>query len=213
MSYFNEYVDFFEQVQKTSWYKGLLEEFADFLEVAPGMAVADIGCGPGYLTRILAQKVKAVSCVDIAPSMVERAREHASEEGIENAYYTVGRAESIPEESGYFDIACATSVIYFLDDPVSVLREMARVVKKGGRVAMLNPSDKMTDANIASFIEEHDLTGFEAESLESWLHAAKNARRFSEKLASRAMEDAGLSQVIHERRLRDMVLFSKAIKT
>jgi len=212
MTFFNEYVDFFEQVQHTSWYGRLLQGFSGFLEVTPEMAVLDVGCGPGYLTRLLAEKVRAVSCVDISPAMVKKAREHAEEENLENVYYAVGTAESIPEENEYFDMAVATSVIYFLPDPVLALEEMARVIKRGGRIAMLNPSDRMTDNNVTSFINEHRLTGFEADALESWLDAAKGARRLSEDYASKIMTAAGLSEIRHERHLNGMVLFSGAVK-
>ncbi|MBE0447428.1 MAG: class I SAM-dependent methyltransferase [Actinobacteria bacterium] len=212
MSFFDRAVDFFEQVQATPFYKRLLQEFVSFIEIRPDMSAVDIGCGPGYLTRLLAERVKAMSCVDISAAMVQRAREHAREENVENASYTVGRAENIPEQSEYFDVAVATSVIYFVEDPVVALKEMARVVKKGGRVAMMNPSDKMTGRNVISYIERHGLGNREARVLEDWLYAAEGARRFSEHDATRIMSAVGLSQISHERRLDDMVLFSKATK-
>jgi len=212
MSFFDRAVDFFDNVQSTPFYKRLLEEFADFIEVSPEMAVVDIGCGPGYLTRLLARKVKSVACVDISEAMVKRARKHAEEEEIENASYTVGGAEDIPEESGYFDVAAATSVIYFVEDPVAALKEMARVVKKGGQVAMMNPSDKMTGQNVIFYIKEHRLRRTDGETLENWLYAAEGARRFSEDYATRIMSAAGLTGIKHIRHLDGMVLFSKGIK-
>lgn len=59
------------------------------------------------------------------------------------------------------------------------------MVKRGGRVAMLNLSDAMTDDAVAAFINEHLLTGFDAESLQSWLHAAEGSRRFPEEYMHR----------------------------
>ncbi|MHB8841067.1 MAG: class I SAM-dependent methyltransferase [Candidatus Aquicultor sp.] len=183
MAFFNQRVDYFEKVQNTPWYRKILQEFVDFLEVTPEMSVLDVGCGPGYLTRLLAEKAAAAACVDLAPTMVEKAKELAEREGIENASYLVGSAVALPEKSEAFDLAVATSVIYLVEDPVLAVKEMARVVKKGGRVAMLNPSDTMVYGNVEEFIEEHGVTGFEAESLESWMYAAESNRRFSEQFA------------------------------
>jgi len=212
MSFFDRAVDFFDNVQSTPFYKSLLQEFVNFIEVNSEMVVVDVGCGPGYLTRLLARRVKSVSCVDISEAMVKRARKHALEEDIENASYTVGRAENIPEESGYFNVAVATSVIYFVEDPVVALKEMARVVTKGAQVAMMNPSDKMTGQNVISYIKEHRLGRHDVETLENWLYAAEGARRFSEDYATRIMSAAGLTDIMHTRRLDRMVLFSKGTK-
>lgn len=211
MSFFNEAVDWFERVQHTPFYQHLLEEFLVFLEAGSEMSVLDVGCGPGYLTRLIAQKAHSVLCVDIASKMIERAREHALSEDIQNAFYEVGSAEDIPAESGRFDLVCATSVVYLVKDPVVALREMRRVLKRGGRLAMMNPSDAMTYRNVSSFIDSQGLGRREAEVLEGWLHAAEGARRFSEEWATQVMEAAGFAQASHERHLGGLVLFSKAV--
>ena len=106
--------------------------FADVAGVAPGMAVLDVGCGPGGLTQELVARVGADSVAAIDPSapFVEACR--ARNPG---ADVREGVAEQLPFEDEAFDASLASLVVAFMRDPDAGLREMARVTKQGGVVA------------------------------------------------------------------------------
>jgi SAM-dependent methyltransferase len=102
--------------------------------VAPerGNTALDVGCGPGALTQLLADRLGAdqVSAVDPSPPFVEAARSR-----IPGAAIRVGSAEALPYGDDEFDVTLAQLVIHFMADPIAGVREMARVTRSGGTVA------------------------------------------------------------------------------
>jgi ubiquinone/menaquinone biosynthesis C-methylase UbiE len=109
----------------------LAARFADWLGVAPGQRVVDVGCGPGALTGVLVGLVGAsnVSAVDPSPPFVEAFRVRFP--GVE---VHQGGAESLPFADDAFDVAAANLVVHFMGDPVAGLAEMRRVTREGGWV-------------------------------------------------------------------------------
>ncbi len=112
---------------------GLSAPFADFAGVRAGHRVLDVGCGPGALTGELVARVgpAAVAGVDPSVSYAMSARERFPGVRIE-----VARAGALPFEDAAFDAVLAQLVVHFMADPVHDLREMARVTKPGGVVAV-----------------------------------------------------------------------------
>lgn len=110
----------------------LAGRFADAAGVESGQAALDVGCGPGALTAVLVERlgVDGVSACDPAPGFAAECA--ARFPGVE---VEVGRAESIPFETGRFDHAMAQLVLHFVSDPDAAASEMMRVVRPGGRVS------------------------------------------------------------------------------
>ncbi len=102
--------------------------------IEAGMSVLDCGCGPGAITFGLAQAAAPgrVVGVDIERAMVDQATSLAAEAGIENVEFMVGDIYDLPFEDGEFDVVFSHSVTEHLSDPVRALRELRRVVKRGG---------------------------------------------------------------------------------
>ena len=101
-------------------------------DVCPGDHVVDIACGPGTLALVAKEMGAArVIGVDFAPDMVAVAREAAK--GIEGIEFIEGDAVALPLEDGHFDVALSNFGMIFAPDPVSAVREMARVLRPGGR--------------------------------------------------------------------------------
>ncbi|MFI9237754.1 class I SAM-dependent methyltransferase [Streptomyces sp. NPDC053079] len=107
-------------------------------ELRPHHQVLDIGCGPGSITADLAALVPQgrVTGLDAAPGILEHARAIGRERGLKNIDFTTGdiRALDFPDDS--FDVVHAHQVLQYLDDPVAALREMRRVCRPGGLVAV-----------------------------------------------------------------------------
>ena len=103
----------------------------------PGQRLLDVGCGPGTLSVGLAERVAPgeVIAIDIVPEILKRARQHAAERGVQVTFET-GDVYSLDFEDGAFDVVHAHQVLQHLVYPVAALREMRRVTRPGGLVAV-----------------------------------------------------------------------------
>jgi len=102
-----------------------------FLELTGPGPVADVGCGPGHVTRFLADRHPEVLGVDLSPRMVELARESAP-----GLTFTVASMLSLPVADGAWAGAVAMYSIIHLSPPErrAAFRELARVLRDGGRL-------------------------------------------------------------------------------
>jgi SAM-dependent methyltransferase len=113
------------------------EEFVDRLNILPGMRVLDVACGTGNLAIPAARRGARVTGVDIAPNLVEQARQRAASEGLE-ATFDEGDAEQLPYPDAHFDIVMTMFGAMFAPRPEQAASELARVCRRGGTVAMAN---------------------------------------------------------------------------
>ena len=116
------------------------EEAAAFLlpELRPGMRLLDVGCGPGSITRGLAERLASGQVVglDLSRETLAAARQDAAARGLENLQYEEGSVYQLPFPDGSFDVAYAHQVFQHLREPAAALGEMLRVVRSGGLVAV-----------------------------------------------------------------------------
>src|SRR5262245_52512858 len=96
--------------------------------------VLDVACGPGIVVEALARSAGEVVGCDITPAMLEKARERCDRAGLANTLFKAGRAEALPFEDASFDVVVSRSAVHHFPDPTAAFREMARVVRSGGRV-------------------------------------------------------------------------------
>ena len=106
--------------------------FIEFAGVSSGMAVVDVGCGPGALTERLVERVRAehVAAADPSEPFVAAATERAR-----GADVRLAAAEKLPWEDDRFDAALSQLVVNFMRDADEGVSEMQRVVRPGGVVA------------------------------------------------------------------------------
>nr|WP_232797306.1 methyltransferase domain-containing protein [Blastococcus atacamensis] len=104
---------------------------------APGLDVLDVGCGPGTITVDLAALVAPgrVLRLDVSPDPLDEARAAAERAGVP-AEFGVGDVYALDLPDGSFDVVHAHQVLQHLTDPVAALREMARVCRPGGMIAV-----------------------------------------------------------------------------
>lgn len=142
------------------------EEAAAFLlpELRPGMRLLDVGCGPGSITRGLAALLAPgeVIGVDLSEDTLVSARQDALERGLANLHYQVASVYSLPFADASFDVVFAHQVLQHLKEPAAALREMLRVLRPGGLVAVRDvdwgtvaywPSDPWLDRFMAVHVK------------------------------------------------------------
>ncbi|WP_369274413.1 methyltransferase domain-containing protein [Streptomyces sp. R11] len=104
----------------------------------PHMSVLDVGCGPGTITADLAALVPDghVTGVDRAPEILEQARATATGRGLANVGFTVADVHALDFPDDTFCVVHAHQVLQHVGDPVGALREMKRVTRPGGFIAV-----------------------------------------------------------------------------
>jgi ubiquinone/menaquinone biosynthesis C-methylase UbiE len=113
---------------------GVLARIREAAQITASTRILDVACGPGIVIAALAPgAAEAVGC-DITPHMLEKLRQRCAKAGLTNVRAVPGRAEALPFEDATFDVVVSRSALHHFPDPAAALREMARVVRSGGRV-------------------------------------------------------------------------------
>jgi SAM-dependent methyltransferase len=125
-----------------------------FLALKEGETVLDLGSGAGLDSFLAARRVGStgrVIGVDMTPEMLERARAAAMRAGLANVEFREGRLESLPVPEGSVDAVTSNCVINLVPDKGAVFREIARVLKPGGRLVV---SDIVLDGDLPAAVKD-----------------------------------------------------------
>lgn len=108
-------------------------------DLRPGEVAVDLGSGGGLDVFLAARKVgptgRAIG-IDMTPEMLERARANAKRQGLQNVEFHEATIDKLPLPDASVDCVISNCVINLAPDKQAVLREIARVLKPGGRVAV-----------------------------------------------------------------------------
>jgi SAM-dependent methyltransferase len=113
------------------------EGFVARLNLTPGMGVLDVGCGTGNQSMPAARRGARVTGVDLAPNLLEQARERARQEKLAIEFIE-GDAEELPFGDGEFDVVFSMFGAMFAPHPDQVVSEFVRVCRRPGLIAMAN---------------------------------------------------------------------------
>ncbi|HET9050586.1 MAG TPA: methyltransferase domain-containing protein [Candidatus Dormibacteraeota bacterium] len=152
----------------------------------PGMDVLDVGCGPATITADLAHLVAPGRTVgvDVAPGIVVQAAALAAERGSAHLVFATASVDALPFAGATFDVAHAHQVLQHLPHPVRALREMRRVLRPGGLLAVRDsdytarayaPRDPLLDRWLELYHQVTAHNGAEADAgrhLLGWARAA-----------------------------------------
>jgi ubiquinone/menaquinone biosynthesis C-methylase UbiE len=107
------------------------------MQIEPDHNILDAGCGAGWLSRILAERVPQgrVVGMDISDEMIHHAREASVNH--ENLVFVVGAVDEIPWEANFFTRVISVESSYYWPDPLKGLREIRRVLAEGGSAWIL----------------------------------------------------------------------------
>ncbi len=141
--------------------------------IDPTLVVGDLGCGTGQLTATIAPHVRRVIAVDGSTDMLEAARQRLA--GAGNVDIRQGDLESLPLGAGELDAAMLSLVLHYSPDPARALVEVARVLRPGGRLLVVD-------------MQPHERVEYQQQMGHLWLG-------FSEKQVARFLTGAGFDDV------------------
>lgn len=117
-----------------------LERLGRSLRLGPGARVLDAGCGTGQFALAFATLGCRVTGIDISPPMIDRARVHGGEVGLD-VDWRVGTIDHVDDGHDTYDAVHARNVLQFVEDVPGALREFRRLLRPSGRLFASVPGD------------------------------------------------------------------------
>ena len=113
------------------------ERVLEHLRLTADASLADVGVGPGYFALPAARLTRgAVYGIDVQPRMLELVRAAAADAGLDNFVALAGDAEAIPLPDAAVDCVLCAFVLHEVADLARALRELRRIAKPRGRIAL-----------------------------------------------------------------------------
>ncbi len=152
------------------------------VDVQDGWTMLDVGCGGGFTIRRLLKRSKDVKVygIDISEESVAKAKKVNAEVLDKQVFVTLGSAEKLPYEDGKFNLVTAVETVYFWPNLPNCLQEVRRVLKSGGKFAIL--------------VEVVD-------SDSKWTNVVEGMTAYSPEDLKKLLDEAGLTQTeIHRKK-------------
>jgi ubiquinone/menaquinone biosynthesis C-methylase UbiE len=182
---------FLEERSRTPDMQAVNQKLCDTIAAKPSERLLEVGSGSGILCRMLApclQPGGQMVGVDISPEMTIEAQKYALAEEIDGGIsFETCTAESLPYPDASFDGAIAARLLLHAADPETVIREMKRVVKPGGRVVVM-------DWDFDTVTVDHPDKGLTRRLLH-WRNDHHGGNNWSGRQLWRRMREAGLQNL------------------
>jgi ubiquinone/menaquinone biosynthesis C-methylase UbiE len=177
----SDFSNFLDIQTKTAWGQ-TLAEFASFCNPRPASVILDVGCGPGLLPALFADRGCKVFGVDFDLGLLT-SRLIPS--------LTQADAFALPFQPSTFNLVTATNLLFLLDEPLRALQEWKRVLVPGGEMCLLNPSENLSVPVSRRLADERELDGTARESLLNWAQNAEAHFRWTENETRELILQAG----------------------
>lgn len=174
--------------QKHYW----LEDELSYLNIFKGAKILDAGCGSGILSRYLSTNYAdvSVSSCDFSDLRLKQARDFSKESGLHHISFFQSSLDNIKQEDETFDFVICRYVYEYLTNPIEVTKELARVLKPGGTLCLIDLDGVFLNFHSNNPVFEKLLTEvknklridlFVGRKLHSYMHAANlsQIKRFS----------------------------------
>ena len=195
----------FHRINQLPWYQETLRNWVDELGFRQGDSILEAGCGTGLLSGYLAGKGALVHGVDKSPGMLQKARTN----NFDGAAFVQASALDLPFDNDRFDFVIAASLLNIVDEPDTLMNELVRVCKPGGKVSVLVPQTNISNSNIAALTDALELAGFSRGALLAW-HRRGPKMQQGKVLA--LLDQAGLRVLSTSELLESMVISATGTK-
>jgi ubiquinone/menaquinone biosynthesis C-methylase UbiE len=131
------------EVRGKHWFfQKVLREYLDAMDIDSANTVLDMGCGTGVAARTIARRANfsgRVTGIDLSPYLIEAAKRLADEEGLgTRVEFLSGDTRDLDIPDGRFDAVVAHSLVSHVQEALTVLKKVGRVVKPGGLIAIFD---------------------------------------------------------------------------
>ena len=128
----------FEQATYSFADPRLLRWIRSHVPCEPGALLLDVAGGTGHMARAYADEAAVAVVIDLTPEMLAAGRSEAEAAGLRNVIYTCGNAAEMPFLDASFDLVICRFAVHHFQRPKREISEMARVCRRGGRVAIID---------------------------------------------------------------------------
>ncbi len=154
---------------QTGWGR-TLRKFAEWIAPPEGCRILDVGCGPGLFPALLEARGCRAFGADLDPLHFRSPRLLRHPLTAEAAHQ--------PFPNACFDLVTASNLLFLLPNPIQALAEWRRLLKPGGRLALLNPSPALSVQAATRFAARRGLDGLARQSLLRWAERAERHHRW-----------------------------------
>jgi SAM-dependent methyltransferase len=130
-----------------------LDQIVCMTQAGPDDNVLDVACGPGLLVCAFARVVRHATGIDLTPAMLRQARREQKQRGLRNVTWQKGDVLPLPYGDAEFSIVSSRFAFHHLTDPLGVLKEMRRVCKPGGRIAVADGAPGLDKVSALNMVE------------------------------------------------------------
>jgi ubiquinone/menaquinone biosynthesis C-methylase UbiE len=166
--YFDRVANDWEEIRAGYFTEAVRESAIAHAYLRPEMEVADVGSGAGFVAAGLAPLVSRVYALDGSPAMLDAARRKLA--AYDNVVYQTTEGGALPLPDASVDAALANMYLHHCTDPAAAIREMARIVRPGGRLVITDMDRHEHEWMRAEMADEW--LGFERAQVKQWLRAA-----------------------------------------
>ncbi len=165
--YFDQVAPQWDQMRQRFFSANVRQAALAAAGVGLGAVAADIGAGTGFITEGLLLRGLRVIAVDQSEAMLEVMKEKFK--AFDTVDYRLGESGALPIADGAVDYVFANMYLHHVESPLEAIKEMARVLKSGGKVVITD----LDEHDFESLREQHDRwLGFKREDVERWFTEA-----------------------------------------
>jgi len=179
----NDSTYFLELQTNTGWGR-MLKTFAEWCAPQPGWRVLDVASGPGILAASFAGMGCRAFGADLDPKMFYQRPLHPD--------VLVADVYALPLPPESFDMLTCSNMLFFLPDPDAAFHQLARLLRPGGQLCVLNPSEQMSVAAAADLAQKAGLTGLPRDTIVNYAGRAETAHRWTEQDLAALYRQAGM---------------------